>query len=64
VGSPSWIIAFDRVREGAYHVEFWNPAWKAIVGKSFAGLMDLGYDGIVLAGVEAYRRWEAMTPLN
>lgn len=64
VGNPSWIIAFDRTREGAYHVEFWNPAWKTIVGKSFAGFMDLGYDGIVLSGVEGYRRWEAMTPIN
>lgn len=64
VGNPSWIVGFNRTQEGTYYVEFWNPAWKAIIGKTFAGLMDLGYDGIVLAGVESYRRWEAMTPLN
>ncbi len=26
--------------------------------------MDLGFDGVVLDGVEAYRRWEFMTPLD
>jgi uncharacterized protein (TIGR01370 family) len=64
VGNPSWIVAFDRSQPGRYHIEFWNPAWRSIVGQSFAGLMDLGFDGIVLAGVEAYRRWEFMTPIN
>ena len=64
VGNPSWVNAFDRSVEGAFHVEFWNPAWKAIIGKGFAGFMDLGFDGIVLSGVEGYRRWETMTPIN
>lgn len=64
VGSPSWINALNRANPGKYHVEFWNPAWKAIVGKSFAGLVDLGFDGVVLSGVEEYRRWEFMTPVN
>ena len=63
-GNPSWINALDRSNPGKFHIEFWNPAWKAIVGKSFAGLVDLGFDGIVLAGVDNYRRWEFMTPVN
>ena len=64
IGEPSWIQAFAPDRPGQYVVEFWNPAWKAIVGKYFAGIMDLGFDGIVLDGVEAYRRWEFMTPID
>ncbi|MBL8643031.1 MAG: hypothetical protein JNK21_03785, partial [Rhodospirillaceae bacterium] len=64
VGNPSWLTALDRTKPGKYHVEFWNPAWKAIVGKTYAGLVDLGFDGIVIAGVESYRRWEFMTPVN
>lgn len=64
VSEPSWIQAYGPDRPGQYAVEFWNPAWKAVVGKYFAGLMDLGFDGIVLDGVEAYRRWEFMTPLD
>jgi hypothetical protein len=64
VGNPSWLTSLDRQNPGKYNVEFWNPAWKAIYGKTFAGLVDLGFDGIVIAGVEGYRRWEAMTPIN
>jgi hypothetical protein len=64
IGEPSWIQAFGPDRPGQYTVEFWNPAWKAIIGKYFAGIMDLGFDGVVLDGVEAYRRWEFMTPLD
>jgi len=64
IGEPSWIQALGPERAGQYVVEFWNPAWKAIIGRYFAGIMDLGFDGVVLDGVEAYRRFEFMTPLD
>lgn len=64
IGAPSWIQGRAPGRPGSYVVEFWNPAWKAVIGKYFAGIMDLGFDGVVLDGVEAYRRWEFMTPLD
>ena len=64
IGAPSWIRALASNKPGSYVVEFWNPAWKAIIGKYFAGIMDLGFDGVVLDGAEAYRRFEFMTPLD
>jgi cysteinyl-tRNA synthetase len=64
IGAPTWIQALGPDRPGQYVVEYWNPAWKAIIGRYFAGLLDLGFDGVVLDGVEAYRRWEFMTPLD
>ncbi len=64
IGQPSWIQAFGPAGPGEYTVEYWNPAWKAILGRYFAGVMDLGFDGVVLDGVEAYRRWEFRTPLD
>jgi len=64
IGSPSWIKAFGPMGPGQYVVEFWNPAWKAILGRYFAGIMDLGFDGVVIDGAEAYRRFEFMTPLD
>jgi uncharacterized protein (TIGR01370 family) len=63
-GTPSWIGGMTPEVPGQYFVEFWNPAWKAIVGKYFAGILDLGFDGVVLDGVESYRRWEAKTPVT
>lgn len=64
IGEPSWLQAYGPDSPGQYVVEFWNPTWKAVIGKYFAGLMDLGFDGVVLDGVEAYRRWEFSTPLD
>jgi len=64
IGEPSWIQAYGPDGLGQYAVEYWNPAWKAIVGRYFAGVMDLGFDGVVLDGVEAYRRWEFRTPID
>jgi len=64
IGEPSWIQAYGPDGPGQYVVEYWNPAWKAIIGRYFAGIMDLGFDGVVLDGVEAYRRWEFRTPLD
>lgn len=63
-GKPSWIGGMTQDVPGQYFVEFWNPAWKAIVGKYLAGILDLGFDGVMLDGVEAYRRWEAKTPIS
>jgi len=63
-GTPSWIIGMGPDYPGQYIVEFWNPAWKSIVGNYLAGILDLGFDGVMLDGVEAYRRWEAMTPVS
>ncbi len=64
IGAPTWIKAHGPDHPGQYVIEFWNPAWKAIVGRYFQGLMDLGFDGVVLDGAEAYRRWEFMTPID
>jgi endo-alpha-1,4-polygalactosaminidase (GH114 family) len=64
VGAPSWIVGLGPDYLGEYQVEYWNPAWKAIIGKYFAGIMDLGFDGVMIDGVDAYRLWEAKTPLT
>jgi len=63
IGSPTWIKAYHD-SPGQYVIEFWNPAWKAIIGRYLEGVIDLGFDGVVLDGVEAYRRWEFQTPVD
>ncbi|MEQ9109361.1 MAG: hypothetical protein RIF37_15135 [Rhodospirillaceae bacterium] len=64
VGSPSWIVGRHPDRPGTYAVEYWHPRWKSILGTYFKGLMDLGFDGVILNGTDAYLRFEAMTPLD
>ena len=64
VGSPSWIVGRHPDRPGTYAVEYWHPRWKSIIGTYFKGLMDLGFDGVMFNGTDAYLRFEAMTPLD
>lgn len=64
VGSPDWIASPVVAVPGEYDVKFWDAEWRALVGKTFAALMDLGFDGVVLEGVDAYKPLEARIPLN
>lgn len=60
--------AFLRKAEGGKHpaiaVDFWDPAWKAIIGEYFKGVMDLGFDGVILSGLDAPDALEQETLLE
>jgi endo-alpha-1,4-polygalactosaminidase (GH114 family) len=64
LGNPRWLSAAARDRPGAYFTEFWDPAWKALLGEFFVAVMDLGFDGVVLEGFESVHRWEAISPVE
>jgi len=64
LGDPRWLSATVRDHAGTYFTEYWDPAWKAHLGKHFVGLMDLGFDGVLLEGLDVVHRWEAITPVN
>lgn len=62
--SPSWIVSRQRDRVGVYAIEYWHPRWKSILGRYFQGIMDLGFDGVMLNGTDAYLRFEETTALS
>lgn len=62
--SPSWIVSRQRDRVGTYAIEYWHPRWKSIIGRYFQGIMDLGFDGVLLNGTDAYLRFEETTALS
>lgn len=64
LGNPRWLSATARERPGAYFTEFWDPAWKRLLGEFFVAVMDLGFDGVVLEGFDVVHRWEAITPVE
>ncbi|MBB4264496.1 hypothetical protein [Roseospira visakhapatnamensis] len=64
LGDPRWLSATVRDRPGAYFTEYWDPDWKTHLGEHFVGLMDLGFDGVVLDGLDVVHRWEAITPVE
>ncbi|SDH08246.1 hypothetical protein [Roseospirillum parvum] len=65
IGNPSWLIGRVPGFPGRYYTDFTHPDWQELVGRYFATLLDLGYDGVVLEGVDAaLKRHEIMTPLD
>lgn len=63
VGSPDWIAAVDSDSPGRFAVQYWSDGWKKVLGNYVTGLCDLGIDGIVLDGLDAYLQFEAMLPI-
>lgn len=63
VGAPDWIAAVDPSAPGRFLVEYWSDGWKTVLGNYVTGLCDLGIDGILLDGLDAYRQFEAMFPI-
>ncbi len=61
-GAPRWISEPFRGDPDRYHVEYWRAEWQKIITgdtKSYVyGIIDLGFDGVVLDGVETYRYFE------
>lgn len=49
---------------GAYHVDFWKTEWKKILGSHFKGLVDLGFDGVMLDGLDVVQRLEYDNPIT
>jgi len=62
-GTPDWLGYPYRGQPDVYHVQYWRPEWRDLLfggQKSYVyGLVqDLGYDGLVLDGLDAYRYHE------
>lgn len=61
-GSPLWISAPVRGDPDRYYVQFWRPEWQRIITgdtQSYIyGIIDQGFDGVVLSGLDAYRFFE------
>ncbi|KAF0114831.1 MAG: extracellular endo alpha-1 4 polygalactosaminidase or related polysaccharide hydrolase-like [Rhodospirillaceae bacterium] len=44
--------------DGSRPARYWHPVWRQWIGARFAALMDLGFDGVMLEGVEAFTFFE------
>ena len=40
-----------------YIVKFWTKEWKEIISQQISQIVGLGYDGIVLTGLDVYEKW-------
>jgi endo-alpha-1,4-polygalactosaminidase (GH114 family) len=61
-GSPSFIAAPTNSNPDKYTVQYWDPMWRDIIfgnpNSYLYGILQQGFDGIVLDGVESFRFFE------
>jgi cysteinyl-tRNA synthetase, unknown class len=64
---PDWIAEPVPGDPDRHYVEYWRPEWQDIItgnAKSYIyGLIDRGYDGVILDGIDAYRHFEGTDPI-
>ena len=61
-GTPEFIDVQNPKKQGRYYVKFWQPEWQEIffgTNSSFiAGLVQLGFDGVVIHGLDGWKHYE------
>lgn len=63
-GNPPFLMAPDNDDPGSFLTNVDDPQWKELLGKYIAGIIDLGFDGVVLDDLDTYRWFEDLMPLN
>ncbi len=62
-GSPSFLQTPYRKDPDRFRTVYWDPAWQTIIAGDTSsylyGVLDLGFDGVVLKGVDAWRFYES-----
>lgn len=61
---PAWLRFPDKTNPAGIIADYWNSEWKRIVGVYFKSIMDLGFDGVVLQGLDNHESFERIIPIN
>jgi len=64
IGAPAWLNRMSFVNDNAVITSYWHPEWQKIISRHFKGIVDSGFDGVFLTGLENYRYFEKLTPLE
>lgn len=63
-GNPPFLFAPDADDPGSFITDLADPQWKEMLGKTLAGILDAGFDGVVLDDVDTYLWFEDLMPLE
>lgn len=61
---PNWIAKKSPTNIQSYIVKYWTPEWKMIASRYFKGIVDSGYDGVFITGLENHLIFEENKPLE
>lgn len=62
-GTPPFLFALDE-EPGAFITDIGSPDWRKVLSKYLIGIMDLGFDGVMLDDVGTYLWFEDLMPLD
>ncbi|MGB0749197.1 MAG: hypothetical protein ACPGO3_10655 [Magnetospiraceae bacterium] len=62
-GFPAWIDSAMPGEPDRYFVQYWDPEWQSLLFGNeqsfiYGAILDLGFDGVVLDGLDTYRFFE------
>lgn len=63
-GEPPFLFAPDEADPGSYVVDMNDPQWKELLGKTLVGIVNAGFDGVVLDDADTYLWFEELMPLR
>ena len=63
-GNPFWVVRESFTSPSAYITRYWAPEWRQILSRHFKDVVAAGYDGVFFTGIQNYRYFEHLTPLE
>ncbi len=62
--TPDWLIAKTPNNNNVYIAKYWTKEWQRLLSRKFKNLLDQGYNGVLLTGMENLRYFEEQQPLE
>lgn len=63
-GNPAFLFAPDADDPGSFVTLMSSPQWRELLGKYITGIVELGFDGVVLDDLDTYLWFEDLMPLD
>lgn len=64
IGSPRWLRFPSKKNPAGVTTDYWHSEWQKILGVWFRSIMDQGFDGVILQGLDAHKIYERIIEIN
>lgn len=64
VGEPDWLVFPVPGEPGAYFTALESMEWRKLLGRTMAGIVELGFDGVLFDDLDTYLWFEDVMPLT
>lgn len=61
---PDWLLLKTPNEKNTYIAKYWAKEWQRLLSRKFKDLIDRGYNGVLLTGIENLRYFEEQQPLE